>query len=87
MPNCFDQQVVRDEMLETLVGGGDEEDFEQRVAWLKHIADQIHAIDPDGPSFPTGDISLGGMFGFTVAVGEWRSKHAGAKVDPITPPA
>nr|WP_217344707.1 hypothetical protein [Noviherbaspirillum sp. L7-7A]MBV0878881.1 hypothetical protein [Noviherbaspirillum sp. L7-7A] len=88
VPSSFDHQLVHDEMLETLAGGGPEEDAVQRVAWVKHIADQIHTIDPNGPSFPAGNIiSIGEVFEFTVEVGKWRSEHAGAKVDPIMPPA
>lgn len=85
MQNSFDQQILQDEMLETLVGAATD-DF-SRMEWLKHIADQIHSIDPDGPSFPTGSIGMGDLFDFAVAVGKWRSEHPGAKVDPLTPTA
>ena len=85
MPNTVDQQVLEDACLESLSAGATPDEILQR---MKDIASQIHAVDPDGPSLPSGPIGIGDLFDFRVEVdSKWKPAHPGVKLDPWLTPA
>jgi len=81
MPNRFEQQVVQDEMLETLSGGNELiiDDL------LKDLESQIHEIDENGPRYPPGPHGIGDIYKFTDEFKEWQIKHPEFHYRPIQP--
>jgi hypothetical protein len=82
MTNSFVQQVVHEEMLETLVGG-----TEQLLELLTRFQNEIHAVDPNGPRLPTGPLGIGHIYEFSEACRKWCSEHPDFYFDPRIPSA
>jgi hypothetical protein len=84
MANRFDEQVVRDEMLETLSGGRDELSIDD---WMESVDQQIHAFDPNGPRLPPKPWGLGDLVEFSGKSQQWAIKHPDFRFDPRILPA